>query len=960
MVHFICCKHRQSPSPEPPPIQLVDNSETRGRFTLSSHASTSSNSAEDGRRIQNIFASASQDKSTKEPANTDVNCLYSNNESEPSVRRKESVHRLHSMASKVRKTLSQDSDFSKRASEKELRSSTSEERIARRRELWKALHKRLRYDIHEDRASSDLLYDKDAVLIKTPKSSLGRCEGLTHISPLHLSRALQRSKALLHSSETYTDLNQEHEHAPSTAAALSRVLALRGSRLIEEPHEPSVTAAAVFSPKKERVKKYVFDDATTPRGASHSRSPSPSGRLDTARHSTSSYRLSRTDRVTTPFGDISGTALKNPLPQRLASKSEPVIRRERHEPFFEGRESSMLSKWSDSNSNQPALMILPGVYDTKTWPASEQWLRRNPKLHDEQVHERYRYNDRIGRKGSKVKYGHHYDPSVVENTFRGVSSKSDTPLPPAHQRDLFARARSHSEGIGPPSLPVNYDTDIPQRLANKPVLPSLSSSQLQGLKHRERSFISGDSSCAFSVRGQRQASDSSFRDADNSPDREDSNTCASSSAYPSVTESLPSSKHSSVLPINGLSGSLNKLSSSEWQERITSIPTSKMGSVNVDSLERQTPDFRFHSRKESLTNRELAATETRILPLPRAYTLPQTSRFSEDLHQVSEELVLSKPRRRRVVSLDGSRGWQSMINHLSEDNAPSAWERALRDHAKEDAAILKTRPGSESQHPLESKSCKSNKQMSSSQDSQEQACGSEWQEQHYPSRELWPEIQLETRFNPHSLPRQGGSLHHRPLVDPIPSSSSSQSAGMWARFPSHTRPERSTSPAGKSDNVYTRDFAHLTSNAALDAPPKVKLGTFQQDKKTKSKNMTFGGDILSNLSHLYKTKNYDLKRRVTNEARGHRSSISAGGLLEYPELEMFRSISPPLQSLLRSGTIPNIGRTDSLSAGRRTLGSDASVIASNTVPSMSQDAREWSASYEDCVFSAVKPASKSD
>lgn len=137
---------------------------------------------------------------------------------------------------------------------------------------------------------------------------------------------------------------------------------------------------------------------------------------------------------------------------------------------------------------------------------------------------------------------------------------------------------------------------------------------------------------------------------------------------------------------------------------------------------------------------------------------------------------------------------------------------------------------------------------------------------------------------------------------------SAQVVGAWGRYPSHTRHDRTFS-AGKPDNVETRDFAleaAIKFASAVDndvdddlvdpteripSPPllpgekkrKKKIGT---GRMAKSNSMTFGKTFLKNYSKIFKSQSTEFRRH----GRNHRSSIAAGGMLEYPELEILPEV----------------------------------------------------------------------
>lgn len=130
--------------------------------------------------------------------------------------------------------------------------------------------------------------------------------------------------------------------------------------------------------------------------------------------------------------------------------------------------------------------------------------------------------------------------------------------------------------------------------------------------------------------------------------------------------------------------------------------------------------------------------------------------------------------------------------------------------------------------------------------------------------------------------------------------------GAWGRYPSHTRNER-TKPAGKADRVESRDFAleatiKFASAQDIDEDiidpteriPSMPLmpGEKKRKKKVgsgrmaKSNSTTFGKQFLKNYSKIFKSSSMEFRKH----GRNHRSSITTGGVLEFPELEVLPEV----------------------------------------------------------------------
>lgn len=109
---------------------------------------------------------------------------------------------------------------------------------------------------------------------------------------------------------------------------------------------------------------------------------------------------------------------------------------------------------------------------------------------------------------------------------------------------------------------------------------------------------------------------------------------------------------------------------------------------------------------------------------------------------------------------------------------------------------------------------------------------------------------------------------------------SERSIDAWCKFPSHTRPER-TGPAGFQDAVDTHDFVddHITFQ-----PAERQHYITPQLREQGSKG------VLRHLKELYLHERGDILRMQ----QGTRSSISAGGQVQYPDLELLPKLEREL------------------------------------------------------------------
>lgn len=130
---------------------------------------------------------------------------------------------------------------------------------------------------------------------------------------------------------------------------------------------------------------------------------------------------------------------------------------------------------------------------------------------------------------------------------------------------------------------------------------------------------------------------------------------------------------------------------------------------------------------------------------------------------------------------------------------------------------------------------------------------------------------------------------------------SKASLGSWGCYPSHTRASR-TGSAGEKDNVLTRDFALELCASVSDPIHEEPLESEPFKKKSKDKRkskrvlstmsqsrpVSFGRRFVSGYTGLFKSQSLEYMAY----GHGHRTSISAGGMLEHPELEMLPPVFP--------------------------------------------------------------------
>ena len=173
----------------------------------------------------------------------------------------------------------------------------------------------------------------------------------------------------------------------------------------------------------------------------------------------------------------------------------------------------------------------------------------------------------------------------------------------------------------------------------------------------------------------------------------------------------------------------------------------------------------------------------------------------------------------------------------------------------------------------------------------------------------------------------------------------------WSRFPSHSRAERSCSSAGIEDQVYARDFAFEARLGSLSGGDKAEEGG--QGSARRYRRHTFEKSMARKL-HRY----HSVRLRPTRS--GFRSSISMGGVLEYPELAILPSLEAiPLVS--RADASPqfvlvyNDDDENPASKNLGTLNNDPRNAGTGVGPDSDQaavdgGARAWSQMYEGCLL----------
>ena len=888
---FFCCGFRRPPSPESEPVHLADRTE---RFALSSHTA-SVNSFVDVQPIHEIFASASNLEDNDETARTSSQHAAHARSTMP---HRGSSSRLHEVASKVRSQMSRDSGMEKRDEKRKLKSRLSQEDVERRWELKRALVARVKTDLEDENS----VYDEDAVPIKTPAATWARHKGEAQDESRYMEKATKISDSrfsMPFEGSRVKSLEKTGVKEEPAATTLSRMLTQRASQTTGDSEDLHSETMADVPQRKLSTQKYIFEEAhETPKREMPTRPTSPLDRMNTVIRIKPSNKPKRTEL-------LEGEDLLKTLPPsirdlqhiRLASISDSVSRSDGRLSVSEKRGDSLPVELLDSRQRPAPGAISSGVFDTIIRPASEQWLRGasgllSPSLHQKNLSEEH---------NPQPRQSHHCDPSSEEQDFGGIDGEDNSLAPSGY---LTARSsQDWHEHI--------YNQHVPRRLASrKSLLPAASLPQLQN-RSRQLSYDEGDSGdfsvnpsyTDFSTNLSRQVSSPLMRPPPLAWDNATGPRACSSvySSHGSPGESLLSSRRSSLGQGTALS---NRLQQSRVQNRIgesLSIYPSHSKHLDVERLEHATHSTSYHSSHESLTKRELAAAETRIASRPNyGSNLPKSSNFIEDLRSISAEIELSNPRKRASYrsGLNGSGFDGSDDQHQKRVSivppgligATNIWERALWMHEEEDERLKRTRLGSSEpgsvygsvqlgedadEGPLGKRALSSRPSLRRAHDRSYDIITGE--HLHPPD--------LQATLAAYQLPAPPPPSPRTPEPERGRSQMSGGQRGgkadAWCRYPSFERAARSESPAGEADHVKARDFADLTPRLpSAGRELRVWRGVRESGNGLKSKKSF--RDMLGRVKHVYRSQSAEVARRLRDESRGHRSSVSAGVSHAFP------------------------------------------------------------------------------
>jgi len=346
--------------------------------------------------------------------------------------------------------------------------------------------------------------------------------------------------------------------------------------------------------------------------------------------------------------------------------------------------------------------------------------------------------------------------------------------------------------------------------------------------------------------------------------------------------------------------------------------TSHPSKVIVDRSGRReahhTHSTSFQSETDSYRAREIAAAQTRITSNRWKACPPRTSKFREEIDEDSVhpdhlfengDIAQSSCKEQVIVSFDGSTdNVQKLIKRSytvsdlikgQNQDASKTWEKALKEHAYEVAhKHNETKKGSH-QAKRDLPHSRSRKQSKDKTAVSPVPPSNLRTNQH--DDEVSPGASPVCSLSPSQSTRAPGSVSP-PFVNVdigpplLPFLKTSGTEGMpkaWARFPTHDREERNGT-AGTADSVDSFDFGSEAGAATTRKHLHTFLGAEPIETRVESSDRFAGSMSLrvpARVMHLA----HKLRRSISTEMRrsarlGIRSSISAGGEVHQPELEL--------------------------------------------------------------------------
>ena len=859
---------------------------------------------------------------------------------------------LSVLSARIQKRFSKDSNLSKKSSRAD-KHNVSEEDIERRRELKRALYERVRTEIFQDGRESRAEYDPDAELIATPAtvSSLNQCELAVNpvmgdkviipvdenLQPTGFSGLRNAQTAREPLRNAFMNDNQDSPTRGGQDEIKVRIVTNASSTSVEFKKVP---ADDVFHESAIR-KRYTVPDLRPRKQRSRGVPLQESTHYE--------YKPLQESPIEPTYIEIQLSP--DLLPLRLPSASTAS---ERDLKLL--RPSGTLEQHRVDNVAHESHDV------SSVYRISEgEWPRANPSIVDTGG----LTSDTGDDPNESHKETGNSCNSVPEETNLGEISSEDTgdsittnalgalhPIVPTSRRDMS----SSTQGSSTTSLLMSRTSLISASGRHR----NNHSQRHQG-SSQGKAFSQGSFNAVHEEQRPSSIDRSSIYPTHWLPVVRDNG----SSVYPSQAgSSLPSPNGSFIRPTSFI----DRLKNLRSTQRSSPNETANSSLVDLGRASVTGPDSpeaeqrrrgtvattsSFQSSTDSFRARELAASELRIVSRPRTDSSARQSRFKEDLgpsvdvpEEHSDHLCVPQSAPLRI-SVDGTEDFYNSgrrFSYLPGENmvAADSWERALRQTAEQNALVNRrlssAKLSSRSfQSQLAVHEAKQRLSLLSNADTnfltveprRNRHSYRESVEQLDPLKSepvSSPDSPAESPHGQSTIP--AFDLPQRPTTPPP-----KRYADSWTRFPSHTRPERCFTPAGEADNVKSYDFA--LDHPVVRPPPQALLAS-----KAKTKSMHFGKAFKS-VGNLYKSTSTNFSRFE----HGYRSSISAGGKLKYPELEIPQPWAPSGGSSTGERRL-SMDSTKSLDLGQEVDGCKSEESLGERRP---RSARVWSKMYEDCV-----------
>ena len=870
---------------------------------------------------------------------------------------------LSVLSAQLRKRFSRDSNLSKNSSRTQ-KTTLSEEEMERRNELKRALYERVRTEIFQDGRESRAGCDPDAELVEMPATvSNIKTSGDVTIDPAQLNNTIQRLDLVaLESLGTIERTGLEENHSTNEPIqSRDRVVLEAGSAELErnrigmQPTRNAETRPVKKISVSNMLDSPIIRKRSTIADLRH-RKPS----VDNAVRYDSLRNKSKTLSEIPVHPDYIEIALSpDLLPLRLPStvSSERAVRLSR--------------SWSGADSDHTEHAPINDHFHSREREISEgDWLRRAPTTV---------YTERLpeGHGGDSRDFTHTStsprDSLVKETKLVGINGEDSIGWAPSgSQLGESSHRPTSRRDISKSSSAQLFSATSP--LMSTTSIASTSRSNRNEFRRRRQRSSQGKAFFQASLKADRNQNRSTSIDEDPTGSTHWLPVVKnnSSSVYGSQVDSPLPSPHGSFIRSPNLLDRLKNLHTKQKSSPtgtansslidLGKLPASPLDSIGADLGRRGTvaTTSSFQSSTDSLRARELAASEHRIVSRSRTDSCPRQSRFKEDLDasvDIPEEApcLLTLPQvRPESVSMDGSEDRYSSgrrsgygFAFLPGENAVAAesWERALRATAEQHSLLRGASSAKQSSKSLQSQLAvyEARKRLSVMSTADTNFLTVE------PRRKRFMESveRLDPLRSEPSSPNSGQSpgespIQPAPISDPIhsrPQTSPPRAyADSWTRFPSFSRPARCFSPAGAADNVKARDFA--LEHPAQHKPPPAEPNKLS-NSKSKTKSM-YLGHAFKSVGKLYKSHSLNF----TRFEHGYRSSVSAGGMLKYPELEIPQPLAPTMPSLKEQRFSTDSGKPGELI---QLAEYDRGEVALGKVVLPPRNARVWSRLYEDCV-----------